>query len=114
MPKHPIPSVPPIDPGFIEEVKRLTEESYLAYDLVRGLSKRAGRFMETMDLLQRGLDDASLDRLREITNYDQLMNAWASIAGDACAAADHNTDLPEPSWYRQLREKRHASFEAVA
>jgi hypothetical protein len=114
VPEHPTPSIPPIDPGFSEEVKHLTEESYLAFDLVRGLSKRVGRFMEVMDLLQHDLDDASLDRLREITNYEQLMDAWASIAGEACAAADHNTDLPEPSWYRHLIEKRHARFEAVA
>jgi hypothetical protein len=110
----PEPTIPPIDPNFSEEVKHLTEESYLAFDLVRGLSKRVGRFMETMDLLQRDLDDTSLDRLREVTGYDELMNAWESIAGDACAAADHNTDLPEPSWYRHLIEKRHARFEAVA
>jgi hypothetical protein len=114
VPEHPIRSIPPIDPGFSEEVKRLTEESYLAFDLVRGLSKRVGRFMETMDLLQHDLDDASLDQLRKVTNYDELMHAWFSIAGDACAAADHNAGLPEPSWYRQLQEKRHARFEAVA
>ncbi len=114
MPQHPTPTIPRVDPDFIEEVKQLTKESYEVLRLVTGLSSRAGKVMEQMDELQHGLPDDAVDQLRDLTDYPGLVNVWFCLAGHAAAAADQPSGLPEPSWYRQLREKRHARFEEVA
>jgi hypothetical protein len=110
----PEPTIPPVDPDFIEEVKHLTEESYQVLRTVTALSSRVGKVMEQMDELQHGLGDDAVGQLRDLTEYPGLINVWFAVAGHASAAADEATGLPEPSWYRQLIEKRHARFEAVA
>jgi hypothetical protein len=113
VPDH--PSIPPIDPAFIAEVEQLTAEAYEARRRVVDLSSRVGRVMEQYDELTAGLsEDDEVDQVRDATNYPGLLNAMFDLAGHAAAAADHPADLPVPSWYRALREKRHARPEAAA
>jgi hypothetical protein len=107
MPEH--LSIPPIDLEFVEEIKQLVEESDKALRHGVGvLAKRVGDVMERMDELQWDLpDEASVDNLRYVTGYDELMDAWSHIAGNAAAAADHPAaGLPKPWWYDRLLEQR--------
>jgi hypothetical protein len=100
-------STPPIAPAFVEEIKQLTEESHKAARHVLVLTERVRDVMERMDELQWDLpDDASVDHLRYLTGYDELIETWGALAGHATAAADHTTDLRQPSWYARLLERR--------
>ena len=108
MPEHPI--IPPIDPVFIAEVHELTRDAQaLLRILVAPLSERIGRLIEKMDLLQEAVyyDDDSIDEIRTVTGYDDLIATMGIIASYAGAAADEpTTSFADPNWYIQLREKR--------
>ncbi|HEV2766387.1 MAG TPA: hypothetical protein VGV63_01615 [Acidimicrobiales bacterium] len=114
MTEHPTPSIPPIDPAYIEEVKQLVGESTDAVCLVAGLARRVGIAMEQMDILRHaaGGTDVAEEELRAITGYGELLDIWYAIAGHATAAADHRAYMSQPDWYEQLIERRHARYAA--
>ena len=114
MPDHPTPTIPPIDPAYIAEVKQLVKESTDAVCLVAGLARRVGIAMEQMDILRHaaGDTDAAMEELHAATGYRELLDIWYALAGHASAAADHRAYMSQPDWYEQLIERRHARFAA--
>ena len=132
-----MPSIPPIDQAFIDQVQNLNDEASEVLHLVAALSQRVGAAMEQMDEIEecvgdglaegvptldlaeglaeytRGIDEA-VDNIRSFTGYDDLMEAMGSIASHAGAASGEPTaSYPDPDWWCQLRERRRARW-AVA
>lgn len=103
-------TIPPIDQAFVDEVKQLTEESTEALRLIVALAERTGRVIAHMDELTHDQPNETVDFLRHVTDYDKLMDTGFHLAGQASGAADHNSDLPAPSWYAQLLERRRARW----
>ncbi len=114
MTEHPTPSIPPIDPAYIAEVKQLVKESRTLAGGVVHVARRVGVVMEKFDALHEaaGYTDEAYEELQEATGYRELMSFWYAIAGHATAAADHRAYMRQPDWYEQLIERRHARYAA--
>ncbi len=108
------PSIPPIDPAYIAEVKSLIKASAALLGLVVPFAERTGEAMAQMDALKEaaGDTDAALEELHAITGYRELLDNWYALAGHASAAADHHAYMAQPDWYNRLTEQRHARFAA--